>query len=145
MEWLWPRSCASFILDSRCRPLSQVKAVLQFVGLLAVYFAGTVISERALGFVAERFEWELRNNLTRQILATPLRELERIGVPHLFGVLSVHVKTVSGYLCWLPSAVINLAIVIGCFGYIAWLSPVIVFGLNMVFLALACRGVTLVP
>jgi putative ATP-binding cassette transporter len=119
------------------------KSALEFVSLLAVYFAGTVLSERALGVVAERFEWELRNNLTRQILAMPLRELERIGAPHLFGVLSVHVKTVSAYLCWLPSAVINLAIVVGCFGYIAWLSPV-VFGLNMVFLALAA-GCYLVP
>jgi putative ATP-binding cassette transporter len=112
------------------------QAALQFAGLLAAYFVGTVVAEHALNDVAERLQCELRQSLLRQLMATPLREFERTGVTRLFSIVGGHVKVVSDYLCWLPTAVVNLAIVIGCFGYMAWLSP-LVFGLNVGFVALA--------
>jgi len=111
-------------------------AAWQFVGLLVVYLVGTVTAEHALNDTAERLQWELRQKLLRQLLARPLRQLERLGLPRLASIIGGDVKTVADYVCWLPDAVINLAIVLGCFGYMAWLSP-LVFGFNIAFVALA--------
>ena len=111
-------------------------AVIQFAALIVAYFVGTALSEHALNDTAERLQRELRQNILRQLVATPLRRLESFGVPRLFGILGGHVKTVADYVCWLPNAVVNLAIVAGCFGYMAWLSPA-VFGFNVAFLGLA--------
>ena len=111
-------------------------AATEFVGILAVYFAMTVVSEWTLNHCAEAFEWDLRRSLTRQILEKPLLELEQLGIAPLLSVVTIHVKTVSAYLLFLPGAVINFAIVVGCFAYIAWLSP-LVFALNLAFLVLA--------
>lgn len=109
---------------------------VQFAGLLAVYFLGTVISEHALNDSSERMQWELRRSLVRQLFKMPLRTLERAGVPSLLTAVGTYVKVLSDYLCWLPNTVVNLAVVVGCFVYMAWLSP-IVFALNVLFVGFA--------
>ena len=120
-------------------PAEPGRTALEFAGLLLAFFAGTVIAEHALNDTAERFQWELRQNLLRQVLARPLRQLERAGAPRLIDLLSNHVKIAADYLCWLPSAVVNFAIVLCCFGYMAWLSPaVFVFNLGFAALAAVC-------
>lgn len=111
-------------------------ALLPFLGLLALFFVGNVAAQHALSDAAERLQWQLRLKLLRRTLASPLRELERIGVSRLFNLLGGDVRILTDYLCGLPDAVVNLTIAIGCFTYMAWLSPV-VFGFNLVFVALA--------
>lgn len=111
-------------------------AALQFIGLIFIYFVGTVTAEHSLNDASERLQWNLRQNILRQLLARPLRNLERAGVPSVFGILSEHVKTVAHFVCWLPDGMVHLAIVVGCFGYMAWLSPA-VLGFNILFTALA--------
>jgi putative ATP-binding cassette transporter len=114
-------------------------ALLQFLGLLAVYFFGNIASQHTLSDAAERLQWQLRLKLLRQVLASPLRQLERHGLSRLFNVLSNDVRTLSDYLCGLPDVVINATIALGCFGYMAWLSPgVFLFNLLFVALAAAC-------
>lgn len=111
-------------------------AALQFLALLAVYFLGNVAAQHALSDAAERLQWELRLKLLRQVLAAPLRQLERLGLSRLFNLLGADVKVLSEYLCGLPDSVVNITIAIGCFSYMAWLSPV-VFLFNLLFVALA--------
>jgi putative ATP-binding cassette transporter len=114
-------------------------AALPFIGLVAIYFAGNVSSQHALSAAAERLQWRLRLKLLQQVLDAPLRQLERRGPSRLFNVLSEDVRALSNYLCGLPDAVINTTIALGCFGYMAWLSPpVFLFNLLFVGLAAAC-------
>ncbi len=111
-------------------------AALQFGLLLAVYFLGNVAAQHALSEAAERLQWQLRLKLLRQVLATPLRQLERTGQPRLFNLLGADVRVLSDYFCDLPDAIVNLTIALGCFGYMAWLSPAAMF-FNVLFVALA--------
>lgn len=111
-------------------------AALQFVGLLLAYFAGTVLAQQSLNDASERLQWELRLRLLRQTVAAPLRRLERTGFPRLMNLLAHDVRQLAEYLCGLPDAFVNLAIAVGCFGYMAWLSPT-VFAFNLVFVAFA--------
>jgi len=120
-------------------PGEQGAAALQFVLLVAVYFLGNVAAQHALSTAAERLQWRLRLQLLRQVLATPLRRLERAGPARLFNLLGPDVRVVTDYVCSLPDAVINGTIALGCFGYMAWLSPaVLAFNLLFVALAAAC-------
>jgi len=117
----------------------QGAAALQYVLLVAVYFLGNVAAQHALSTAAERLQWRLRLQLLRQVLATPLRRLERAGPARLFNLLGPDVHVVTRYVCSLPDAVINGTIALGCFGYMAWLSPaVLAFNLLFVALAAAC-------
>ncbi|MBI5689786.1 MAG: cyclic peptide export ABC transporter [Verrucomicrobia bacterium] len=111
-------------------------AALEFVGLLLAYLFGTLIAQQSLNDAAERLQWELRLRLLRQALAAPLRQLERTGFPRLMTLLGSDVRQLADYLCGLPDSVVNLAIAVGCFVYMAWLSPP-VFVFNVVFIALA--------
>ena len=119
------------------QPAAELQsAALQFAGFLVLYFFGTITAEQALNDTSERLQWELRQDLLCQLLERPLRQLERLGLPRLAGIVGGDVRTVSDYVCSLPDAVVNLAIAIGCFSYMAWLSP-LVFAFNFVFVALA--------
>lgn len=111
-------------------------AALQFAVLLGVYFAGTFFAEHAVSDAAERLQLELRRSLLAQLLRLPLRRLEQLGHARVFAILSDYVRSLAEYLCYLPDAVIDLAIATGCLAYMAWLSP-LVFGFNVLFLALA--------
>lgn len=110
-------------------------AALEFVALLVVYAAGTVAAQQSLNDAAERLQWELRLRLLRQTLASPLRHLERTGFPRLMTHLAHDVMLLANYLCSLPDAIVNVAIAVGCFVYMAWLSPA-VFAFNVVFISI---------
>jgi putative ATP-binding cassette transporter len=110
-------------------------AAIEFFTLLLAYLVGTVVSQQSLNDAGERLQWELRHRLLRQALATPLRQLEHTGFSRLMTHLAHDVMMLANYLCGLPDAVVNLAIAVGCFGYMAWLSPP-VFAFNVVFIGL---------
>ncbi len=113
--------------------------IAQFVGLLAVYFVGTLVAENAMNDASERLQWELRQSLVAQMLQLPLRQVEQIGFARLFAIIGSYVRSIADYVCWLPEGVINLAVVVGCLGYMARLSPpAFLFNLAFVGLAAAC-------
>jgi len=114
-------------------------AAAQFTVLLLVYFAGTFFAEHAVSDAAERLQLGLRRSLLQQMLRLPLRRLEQLGPARLFTALAEDVKAIADYLCYLPDAVIDLAIALGCFAYMAWLSPqVFLFNVGFVALAALC-------
>ena len=66
--------------------------------------------------------FELRLSLSRKILSSPLRSLEKVGPDRLLAALTQDVSSVIGALAQLPSVAINAAIIAGVLGYLAWLS-----------------------
>lgn len=64
----------------------------------------------------------LRLQLCHNILQAPLAELEKQGSHKLLATLSEDVNTIANGIMRLPFLCINLAVVVGCLGYMLWLS-----------------------
>jgi len=93
-----------------------------FFSLGVVALLGGMISQVALIQLSQTAIREMRLTLARQILAADLHHLERLGTPRLLATLTDDVQMVSTAIFILPAVCIDLAIVLGCFCYIAWLS-----------------------
>jgi putative pyoverdin transport system ATP-binding/permease protein len=94
-----------------------------FVGLLIALIGLTVCSQILLAQLAEGSVYELRLQLSRQVLATPLRQLEILGAHRLMATLTGDIGDISiGYIN-LPTLFIQgTALVIGLIylGVLSW-------------------------
>ena len=79
----------------------------------------------------------LRLRFSRQILGSPLRHLEEIGIPRLLTVLTGDIGVISDTIMVVPGLAVNGTIVVGCMSYLAWLAP----RLFLVLLGLFALGV----
>ena len=67
--------------------------------------------------------YKLRVRLCRQILAVPMRQLEKIGAPRLLAALTEDIPALTNALMFLPICCIHTTVVIGALIYLGWLSP----------------------
>lgn len=79
--------------------------------------------------------FDMRMRLSRQVLASPLRQLEEIGSHRILATLTEDISAIINALLLIPLFCINVAIVTGCLVYLCWLSPM-AFGLVMGFMLL---------
>lgn len=94
-------------------------------------FAGVALAVIALDFgikwlllrLTAGIGYELRSELSRRILQTPLAQLEKIGPPRLLAALTDDVNTLVIALSQMPNVAMGSAVLLGCFVYLAWLSP----------------------
>ncbi len=93
-----------------------------FVGLALVSLVTSVISQMMLIRLAQQAIFQLRLNLSRQILAAELAHLEKLGAPRLLATLTDDIQAVADAVRLLPFLCIDIAIVAGCLVYITWLS-----------------------
>src|SRR6185369_6970900 len=99
-------------------------------GVLAASFLGLVVSRAAANAAARlflnRFTQEtlshLNCDLTRRVLATPLWQLERVGIARILATLTHDVAMLGWAAQNLPSVTVNLAVISGCAVYLGWLS-----------------------
>ena len=111
------------ISDALTRPGQLTARDLWLFGALCValpisrYFSSTSLIRLAQGVV-----YDLRVKLSRRILAAPLRSLEELGPPRLLASLTDDTSVIADFFVNVPIAAINLSVVLGCLGYIAWLS-----------------------
>jgi putative ATP-binding cassette transporter len=115
---------------------STSRAIWAFVGLCLLLPLSRFVSHVLLISFTERAMSDLRLQLCRQILGTRLRTLEELGSHRLLGTLTGDVPTITSALTVMPHLCMHLAIIIGCFAYLAYLSW-IVFLFTLVFLTLA--------
>ncbi|HEX4954552.1 MAG TPA: cyclic peptide export ABC transporter [Thermoanaerobaculia bacterium] len=66
---------------------------------------------------------DLRLDLARKILGTPLRKLEEVGTSRLLTVLTDDLNYVSAGVVLVPGTLANIAVVVSCMVYLAFLSP----------------------
>ncbi|QSQ15444.1 cyclic peptide export ABC transporter [Myxococcus landrumensis] len=92
-------------------------AVLATLGLVTRFFSQVVLNSLHQGELQR-----LRLQLGRQILATPLRRLEEAGPHRLQSALSNDIQAMSSSMGLIPVIFIDLTVVLGCLGYMAWLS-----------------------
>ncbi|MEH2298498.1 MAG: cyclic peptide export ABC transporter [Nostoc sp.] len=93
-----------------------------FAGLAIVALITSIISQVMLIRLSQNAVLQLRMRLSRQILASELSHLERLGNPRLLATLTEDIQAVANAVYQLPFIFINLAIVLGCIAYITWLS-----------------------
>jgi putative ATP-binding cassette transporter len=135
-------STASLIaLISRALTQTSTSAVTTiawtFVGLSAVALTTSVISQLMLIQLAQQAVFQLRLSLSRQILASELAHLEKLGTPRLLATLTDDVQAVTDAVRLVPFLCIDLATVAGGLVYITWLSWQVFFlvvGLTIVAL-----------
>lgn len=65
----------------------------------------------------------LRVDLTKRILRSPLAVLEQLGPSWLIAALTDDVKVINLAFNLIPTTVMSGVVLVGCFAYLAWLSP----------------------
>lgn len=87
---------------------------------------GKLLSNLHSSVVLARYAHEavarLRCDLVQQILAVPLRHLEKIGVARIMVVLTEDVNYITQALLGIPNLAVNLAVLLAGGVYLAWLS-----------------------
>ncbi|MCF2150815.1 cyclic peptide export ABC transporter [Desmonostoc muscorum LEGE 12446] len=113
------------------------KSVLasSFVGLCLLILLTNAPSQILLSMLAQHVIFDLRMQLTRRILAAPLRQLEELGSPTLLASLTEDVEVISKASLSLSILCLNIAMLLGCMLYLSWLS-VKVFLLLVVYIFL---------
>jgi putative ATP-binding cassette transporter len=95
-------------------------------GFLALCVLGPttrLASQLLFDSVGTRAIFELRLQLCREILATPLQELEAIGAPRLLASLADDVTSITTALTQLPMLSMQTAVIVAASVYMLWLSP----------------------
>lgn len=117
--------------------LAQPKLTWTFVGFcLAIPLCGFV-SQMVLLYLTSQGAYELRIQLSRQILATPLRQLEKLGSHRLLATITQDIGSVIELVNVLPQMLTQLAMMTGCIVYLGWLSW------KLLLIMLACMAVGL--
>ena len=110
-----------------------------FGGLCLLLPVMRFFSEYLLLRLGQDALFEMRNQLSRQILASPLRRLEEIGAPRLLASLTDDVPVIANALLQIPILCINLAVVVCSLIYLGWLSLPILGGvLAFMVVGIAC-------
>lgn len=99
-------------------------AILTFALLCILLPLFRFISEYLLIHLSAGAVFELRMQLSRSILAAPLRLLEELGTHRLLATLTDDMPMISNALSSIPLICMHLAIVAGSLVYLGWLSPV---------------------
>ena len=103
------------------RPFAQL-LLAGFAGLLAAKIASQAVARVLLDRFTQRTLTRLCRDLTRQVLATPLRRLEDVGIPRILATLTDDVAWLGWAAQNVPALATNLAMVAGCSLYLGWLS-----------------------
>jgi putative ATP-binding cassette transporter len=96
--------------------------VWSFVGLCLALPLARLSSEILLTHLGQRALLNLRLQLSRQILAAPLRHLEELGFHRLLAALTEDVPVITNALMIIPVLCINCAVVLAGLLYLGWLS-----------------------
>jgi putative pyoverdin transport system ATP-binding/permease protein len=111
----------------RADATSTSKLGLVFAGLCVVTIAARVATQVAMIRVAQTSVAGLVRHLCERILAMPLRRFEELDAGTLTAVLTEDVVVLANALGGVPLVFINLSVVVGCFAYLAYVSPTVFF------------------
>lgn len=113
-----------FLLSSWFTRIDHAIAPLVWAlgALCTTYLVSRFLSETALNQLSQELLFDLRINLSRQILAVPLPQLEQLGVHRLLTVLTDDIPVITATLQLIPLACINGIVIIGCILYMGFLS-----------------------
>jgi putative ATP-binding cassette transporter len=118
-----------------------------FVGLAILTLISGIGSQILLARLSQQAIYKMRLQLSHRILACPLRSLEELGANRLLATLTDDIQAISNTVLDIPFVCVNGALVIGCLGYLAWLSwgvfltTLVVIGIAIVIIQLMLNHV----
>jgi putative pyoverdin transport system ATP-binding/permease protein len=102
-----------------------------FIGFCLFLWIFRFISWVLITRLSQQIIYNLRLEMTQRILNCPLQHLETVGASKLLATLTEDINAIASASIQLSVMVVNLAVLIGVFVYLCWLSPLlflIVFG-----------------
>lgn len=118
--------------------LSATTLLWSFVGLCVLVPVTRFSSEALLIRLGQGAICNLRLQMSRRILAAPLRHLEELGAHRLLATLTDDIPAITNALTFIPIFCINVVIVVGCLVYLGWLSlPVLLAVLGFMVVGIA--------
>jgi putative pyoverdin transport system ATP-binding/permease protein len=101
---------------------SRTLLVVGFAGLVTGKVTSHVGSRLLLNYLVQRTLADVCRDLSRRVIATPLRQLESIGIPRILATLTDDVAMIGLAAQQVPSLAMNVAVLVGCSIYLGWLS-----------------------
>jgi putative pyoverdin transport system ATP-binding/permease protein len=98
------------------------QSLLYFFGLLCFTLGVSTFSQFILISLSQKAIYQLRLQLSRGILSSPLHHIEQLGDHRLLASLTDDVRALSQTVAVLPNLCVDLATICGCLAYLAWLS-----------------------
>lgn len=114
---------------------SKHRLVWSFAAIAAFLPVTRFISEYLLARLSQSALFDLRMNLSEQVINTPLRRFEEIGTHRLMAALTDDIPTVTNTLVFVPVVCINAAIAISGLVYLGILSGSVLLAV-LAFMAL---------
>jgi putative ATP-binding cassette transporter len=102
--------------------LSRTILVVGFSTLVAGKVASNALARLLLNIFTQETMADLCRNLSRKVVAAPLRHLERVGIPRILATLTDDIAWIGWAAQNAPTLATNLAILVGCALYLGWLS-----------------------
>ena len=96
-----------------------------FIGLSIFLWLFRFLSWTLITRLSQEVIYKLRLDLTQKILDCPLQHLETIGQPKLMAALTGDINAIAGASIQVANMLVNLAILVGVFAYLGWLSPLL--------------------
>jgi putative ATP-binding cassette transporter len=93
-----------------------------FAGLCISYLSAQLCSEYILTYLGQNAIRDLRLKLSHEILELPLAKLQELGSEKVLVNLTKDVSAISEAFMKKPLLCVNVAVIIGCIGYLGWLS-----------------------
>lgn len=105
----------------RSRSLSG-SLFLVFLGLAGLAMITRTASALLLTSIGQSAMLQLRMRTSRQILGVPLRRLEEAGIPRLLAIMTDDIVNILNAVYNVPVVCVNLAAILTCLAFLAWLS-----------------------
>ncbi len=102
--------------------IEQTQLLWGFSGLSSAVLLSGWLSHYLISRLSEQTVCNLRVKISRLILAAPYPNLQKLGKHRLLANLTEDIMTIANACQLLPVLCINLAVIIGCIAYLAWLS-----------------------
>jgi putative pyoverdin transport system ATP-binding/permease protein len=99
--------------------------IVVFIGLCTLLPLSRFVSEILLNSLGQNALHILRIELIRQMLAAPLRHLEKLGPDRMLAALTDDVPVITASLLAIPLLCINATVVIGCLIYMGTMSALL--------------------
>ncbi|HKV35214.1 MAG TPA: cyclic peptide export ABC transporter [Pyrinomonadaceae bacterium] len=116
---------------------AKEQLAVAFIGLCVLVPVARIASELLLAHLGQGALYQLRMDLSRQILGVPLRRLEELGAHRLLTALTDDIPTITNIVSLIPIACINAAVAISCLIYMGWLSwPMLIAVIGVIVLGI---------
>ena len=116
--------------------------VWQFPTLALIVVVNGIISQVLLINLSQEAVYQLRLRLSRGILSSQLRHLEKLGTSRLLATLTEDVATLTTTVYAIPFICVDIAIIAGCLFYLSFLSST-VFTFTIGFVMIAVGSIQL--